>query len=80
LPPPHCRCLPRCTAAQRDCGGSLAVAWRRRQLGGGSLAAAAWRWQLGSGAAAVAAQRGGGAHNDAAITSVKEDEGKHLWR
>ena len=49
--------------AQRDSGGSFAVAWRQ-QLCGGRLAAAAWRWQVGGGSLLVAAalrlQLGGG--------------------
>ena len=63
-----------CGGAQRDCGGSLAMARQRRQLGGGATAAAA-RWrrsaqrrrQLGRGSLAAARrrrQRGDGAQRD----------------
>ena len=65
--------------AQRDCGGSLAVARQRRQLRGSSLAAA-WRQRQRSGgaqrdggcslAAAAWRRRGGGGSVLAALSAI----------
>jgi hypothetical protein len=50
----------------------VATAWRRRGGGGSAVATLS--------ATAATAWRQIAVHNDAVTTSVKEDEGKHLWR